>query len=702
MCEVCSGKQSEARMMITRNFIFLFTCSSLLIVFFQTCNAADCTPSACGVIRNISSPFRLKGDPKHCGDRKYELVCENNVASVHLNSQKYLVKAINYSDFTIRLAHVSINNTTCSFPMSSAYEPSYFDPYDLVLDMNWPINFMSCEHPLQNSSLSTQVTDCEQGRHTYIKVGHMRLADVEYMCTLVSVVATAWNFRDVNNVSLSEIHQSLLYGFNLSWIGFLCRKCNKGAGCSVDPNGTVTCGEHHSGLYYDWEQIKYSFQPPEGPAAGCLMLFMLIAAVVFAGVSIPAKIIIGFGATYWVFVKNWWRRDIERIIVVSYEVRFIVGILCGMGFLIYKFRRRRLSMYEEIESFLKSDNKLSPIRYSYSDIKKMTRGFREKLGEGGYGCVYKGKLRSGHHVAVKLLGKATTNGQDFINEIGTIGRIHHVNVVKLVGYCAERSKRALIFDFMPNGSLERYVFSREKASSLHWEMKFKIAVGVARGVEYLHRGCDIQILHFDIKPHNILLDDKFVPKISDFGLAKLCSIEKDTVTMTAARGTIGYVAPELINRSIGGVSYKADVYSFGMLLMEMVGLNRELRGNNDDSSKYFPDWIYDHFNQGKDIEIEKAEEKNGNDDGNESRKSLVQKMTIVALWCIQMRPDDRPSMSKVLEMLEADVERLHIPVYPSQSAHVAGNKEDSRDTSATDSVSLLHYSNGSSIEITIA
>ncbi|XP_057798686.1 rust resistance kinase Lr10-like [Salvia miltiorrhiza] len=332
----------------------------------------------------------------------------------------------------------------------------------------------------------------------------------------------------------------------------------------------------------------------------------------------------------------------------------------------------------------------------------MTRGFQEKLGQGGFGSVYKGKLRSGHDVAVKLLGKATTNGQDFINEIGTIGRIHHVNVVKLVGYCAERSKHALIFDFMPNGSLEKYIFNREKASSLDWDMKFKIAVEVARGIEYLHCGCDIQILHFDIKPHNILLDDKFVPKISDFGLAKLCSIEKDTVTMTAARGTIGYVAPELINRSIGGVSYKADVYSFGMLLMEMVGLNKELRGNNDDSSKYFPDWIYDHFNQGRDIEIEKAEENNGNDDENESRKSLVHKMTIVALWCIQIRPDDRPSMHKVLEMLEADVKHLHIPDYPPQSAHVAGNEEESWRTDATDSVSLLHYNNGSSIEITIA
>ncbi|XP_047965737.1 PR5-like receptor kinase [Salvia hispanica] len=222
----------------------------------------------------------------------------------------------------------------------------------------------------------------------------------------------------------------------------------------------------------------------------------------------------------------------------------------------------------------------------------------------------------------------------------------------LVGYCAERSKHALIFYFMPNGSLDMYIFNREKALSLDWDTKFKIAVQVARGIEYLHSGCDIQILHFDIKPHNILLDDKFVPKILNFGLAKLCATNKEAETLTAAKGTIGYIAPELINRSIGAVSYKADVYSFGMLLMEMVGLNKDLTQNNDESSKYFPLWIYDHLSKDRDIDIGNVDE---NDDRNISRK-----MTIVALWCIQMIPGNRPSMNKVLEMLEGDVEHMQV------------------------------------------
>ncbi|XP_047964698.1 rust resistance kinase Lr10-like [Salvia hispanica] len=167
----------------------------------------------------------------------------------------------------------------------------------------------------------------------------------------------------------------------------------------------------------------------------------------------------------------------------------------------------------------------------------MTRGFKEKLGEGGYSCVYKGKLRSGHHVAVKMLGKSGGNGQDFTTEISTIGRVHHVNVVQLIGYFAQGSKRGLVFDFMPNGSLEKYLLNREMMNYLNWNTKFDIAVGIAQGIEYLHQGYDIQILHFNIKPNNILLDQNFIPKISDFGLAKLYSTEKKIPEVPSLQST---------------------------------------------------------------------------------------------------------------------------------------------------------------------
>ena len=302
--------------------------------------------------------------------------------------------------------------------------------------------------------------------------------------------------------------------------------------------------------------------------------------------------------------------------------------------------------------------KLLPIRFSHSDVRLMIREFREKLGEGGYGSVYKGRLGSGRLVAIKMLGNSKANGEDFINEVATIGRIHHVNIVNLIGFCVDGSMRALVYDYMPKGSLDKLIFSNEGAKALGCKKTLEIATGVARGIEYLHQGCQMQILHFDIKPHNILLDENFIPKVSDFGLSRLCPIDSNHVSITAARGTLGYIAPELVYKNIGGVSYKADVYSFGMLLMEMASGRKNLNAVAEHSSQiYFPSWVYDQFSEGKNIqEVENVAEED---------LETIKKMIIVALWCIQLNPSDRPSMSKVIKMLEGEVKRLELPPKPS-------------------------------------
>ncbi|RWR83713.1 putative receptor-like protein kinase [Cinnamomum micranthum f. kanehirae] len=168
----------------------------------------------------------------------------------------------------------------------------------------------------------------------------------------------------------------------------------------------------------------------------------------------------------------------------------------------------------------------------------MTKDFKDELGHGGYGTVFKGKLSAGGLVAIKMLKASKGNGQEFINEVATIGRIHHVNVVRLIGFRSEGSKRALIYEFMANGSLEKYILTRGKNNSLCWNKMYQIILGIAGGIKYLHRGCDIRILHFDIKPHNILLDDNFIPKVSDFGLAKFYPREDSLVSITVGRGSI--------------------------------------------------------------------------------------------------------------------------------------------------------------------
>nr|XP_027066659.1 rust resistance kinase Lr10-like isoform X2 [Coffea arabica] len=343
--------------------------------------------------------------------------------------------------------------------------------------------------------------------------------------------------------------------------------------------------------------------------------------------------------------------------VLAIGARAIIGAVLLVAFLFYKCQRRHLSIYDAIEEFLQSRNNLIPIRYSYKQIKKMTNNFKEKLGEGGYGCVYKGKLRSGELVAIKMLSESKANGQEFINEVAALGRIHHVNVVRLVGFCVTASKHALVYDYMPNGSLEKFIFSeRLDGNPLSWKKATEIAMGVARGIEYLHQGCSMQILHFDIKPHNILLDENFTPKVSDFGLAKLHPVQNNTVSLTAVRGTLGYMAPELFYKRVGKVSSKADVYSFGMLLMELVGRRRNLNAHAEHSSQmYFPSWIYDKFDHGENLEIE---------DATEDENRTARKLILIALWCIQMTPDDRPSMREVVEMLQGDLTALQLPPKP--------------------------------------
>ncbi|XP_030517188.1 rust resistance kinase Lr10-like [Rhodamnia argentea] len=340
--------------------------------------------------------------------------------------------------------------------------------------------------------------------------------------------------------------------------------------------------------------------------------------------------------------------------------KFILGAPCVLIFLIYKWMRRHLAADGNIEEFLQAHNNFLPIRYSYSDIKKITRNFRHKLG-GGYGSVYKGVLRSGNEVAVKILNKPKSNGQDFISEVAIVGRIHHVNVVQLVGFCFNNSKQALVYDFMSNRSLDKHLFSKDGNDSLDYKKRYEISFRVARGIEYLHRGCDMQILHFDIKPHNILLDQNFIPKVSNFGLARLYPTDYNIVSLTAARGSLGYMAPELFYRDIGGVSYKADVYSFGMLLMEMAGRRRNINAHAEHSSQiYFLLWVYDQLSKGNEVEIEEVE----------GEKEITRKMIIVGLWCIQFIPDDWPSMRRVLNLLEGDIDNLQLPpklrLYPSE------------------------------------
>ncbi|KAJ4839330.1 hypothetical protein Tsubulata_029965 [Turnera subulata] len=612
----------------TSRFVFAgcLACLFLPVLFFQTCKASICA-SSCGHLHNISYPFRLANDPQRCGEHSYTLHCEKNVPVLYLYLGRYIVQAINYHNFTIRLVDDGVQKDNCSsLPRSSLHYGNFVDgdPYawyyyrkrngdDIYLDdiyycmypeqasgcfptLSQAMAFLTCPPDTVDSPLYVDTAPCTDGLqvsnssvpHTrtrsYINVGGMNASDLMESCRIdILTLLPAGN--DYKHMSFKEIHNQLAYGFELSWYNTYCPEyCTMG--CFVDHKNRPSCTN------------GYSYVNEGG---------------------------------IW-----------TAILTLLHAMKVCCGAPCVAAFLIYKWRRRNLSAYDTVEEFLQSNNHLMPIRYSYSDIRKITGGFKEKLGEGGFGCVYKGKLRSGSFAAIKMLGKSKAGGQDFISEVATIGRIHHTNVVQLIGYCAEGSKRALVYDFMPNGSLNNHIFSQGGSVSLSWEKLYEISLGVARGIEYLHRGCDMQILHFDIKPHNILLDENFNPKVSDFGLAKLYPTKDSIASLTAARGTIGYMAPELFYKNIGRVSYKADVYSFGMLLLEIAGKRKSLNPSAANTSQiYFPFWKE---------KVHKLE-------------MMLQKMN-TRLWCIQMKPSDRPAMNKVVEMLEGDLESLQLPPKP--------------------------------------
>jgi serine/threonine protein kinase len=230
-------------------------------------------------------------------------------------------------------------------------------------------------------------------------------------------------------------------------------------------------------------------------------------------------------------------------------------ILGGFSYLYisHQSKRKRITRCK-IELFLRNYKVMNPTRYTYVELTKITHELKKRIGNGAFGTVYKGQLPSGIPVAVKVLDRSSSNGDLFINEVATMGRIHHVNVVQVLGFCYEGEKRALIYEFMGNGSLDKYIFiPKGRNRQFSTEKLLAIATSVAEGMEYLHQGCDHRILHFDIKPHKILMDHNFVPKISDFGLSKFCPKDKSYVTISAARGTMGYLAPEMYSRNFGTV-----------------------------------------------------------------------------------------------------------------------------------------------------
>ncbi|CAL8159877.1 unnamed protein product [Prunus armeniaca] len=344
------------------------------------------------------------------------------------------------------------------------------------------------------------------------------------------------------------------------------------------------------------------------------------------------------------------------ILAASIFVSFMFSAAACLGFF-FVFRKKRV---RSVENILDS-NLLS---FSYQELQEATNGFTEELGRGAFGVVYKGTIQigSGVQVAVKKLNCVIQDGEkEFKTEVSVIGKTHHKNLVCLVGYCDEGQHRLLVYEFLSNGTLASYLFADTKPS---WTQRIEIACGVAKGLLYLHEECSTQVIHCDIKPQNILLDDYYTARISDFGLAKLLMMNQSH-THTAIRGTKGYVAPEWFSNM--PITAKVDVYSFGVVLLEIICCRRSIDVNNSREERaILTDWVYDCYCGGMlDAVLVLDNEVQALDD-----RMKPEKLVMIAIWCIQDDPSLRPTMRKVVQMLEGVVE-VHVPPCPSPYTRTA-------------------------------
>ncbi|CAL9016580.1 unnamed protein product [Prunus brigantina] len=331
----------------------------------------------------------------------------------------------------------------------------------------------------------------------------------------------------------------------------------------------------------------------------------------------------------------------------------IVGIIVGGGVLIlmvatfYIFQRRKRTNTMDDEELLGID--IGPLTFSFSELKSATNDFNpaNKLGEGGFGPVYKGTLNDGRVIAVKQLSAASHQGKSqFVTEIATISAVQHNNLVDLYGFCVEGDKRLLVYEYLENNSLDQALFAGKRSLNLDWSTRFDICLGVARGLTYLHEESRLRIVHRDVKASNILLDSNLIPKISDFGLAKLYD-DKKTHISTRVAGTIGYLAPEYAMR--GHLTEKSDVFAFGVVALETVSGRPNSDPSLDEEKIYLLEWAWYLHETKREVELVDSRL-------SEFNEEEVKRVIAIAFLCTQASPLLRPSMSRVVGMLSGDIE----------------------------------------------
>ncbi|XP_058737560.1 LEAF RUST 10 DISEASE-RESISTANCE LOCUS RECEPTOR-LIKE PROTEIN KINASE-like 2.4 [Vicia villosa] len=597
--------------------------------YYKSCNNSF----SCGnSVTNLKYPFWGGSRAGYCGnssDPNLMLMCESGVPKITINSVKYRIYKWEDTIQRLTVARDDYWSGICAVTVSNNSKNSTFNntPFQRDDGVSSTLNVLyNCN---TNGDSNFSITCGSNMKVAYtLDLGSIK-------CTPTVIIKIPISVTQASQIgTLNALIAALKDGFALKWRGdyegwLSCvgsgGVCGSNEGTEFkcfckDGAHTTTCFSQKAPAPTPTTSSKLNWWPIVIGAAGFGVLFLII-----------------------IMIRCHLKRGTGR------QQKSI-------------FRRRRKLVEHNVNAFMQNYNLSMPRRYRYTEVKRITNSFREKLGQGGYGVVYKASLNDGRQVAVKVINESKGNGEEFINEVASISRTSHMNIVSLLGYCYEGNKRALIYEFMPKGSLDGFIYKSEFPNAIcdfDWNTLFQIAIGIARGLEYLHQGCNSRILHLDIKPQNILLDEDFCPKISDFGLAKICQKKDSIVSILGTRGTIGYMAPEIFSRAFGGVSYKSDVYSYGMLILEMIGGRKNYdTGGSCTSEMYFPDWIY------KDLEQSNSSTLLNSLTISEEENDMVRKITLVSLWCIQTNPSDRPPMNKVIEMLQGPLLSVSYPPKP--------------------------------------
>uniref|UniRef100_A0A1J3FG81 Putative receptor-like protein kinase n=1 Tax=Noccaea caerulescens TaxID=107243 RepID=A0A1J3FG81_NOCCA len=363
-------------------------------------------------------------------------------------------------------------------------------------------------------------------------------------------------------------------------------------------------------------------------------------------------------------------------LIAGVDISLILAVICFLIIRSRYNRERKLLVSKYVSegrelrieySFLRKVAGV-PTNFKLEDLEEATDGFRSQIGKGGSGSVFKGVLKDGSQVAVKRIEGEEKGEREFRSEVAAIASVQHKNLVRLFGYSSSNHQRFLVYEYIPNSSLDIWIFPdkgnrrRSAGGCLSWDQRYQVAIDVAKALAYLHHDCRSKILHLDVKPENILLDENYRAVVTDFGLSKLIARDESRV-VTDIRGTCGYLAPEWLLEH--GISEKSDVYSYGIVLLEMIGGRRSItrvaveetktktktKTNPKKKLEYFPRVVNKKMRERKVMEI--VDQRLIEDE--EIDEGQVMKLVCVALWCIQEKAKSRPDMAMVIEMIEGRV-----------------------------------------------